>query len=207
MQLNLIFNSDPDRYTGTNAEQNKIAYAASYLAGSAKEWFQPHMNEATGAISFVIWTSFVPALKAAFDDPDALQTAERKIRALKQDKDCSSCHAAFVPLATTLNLDFRTWISFFREGLNHELRKALSYQITLPDTFDAFVQICIRLDNQIRAQKETPRTQGGQFAPKASPSQSTSTGTHPGPMDLSAGRFGSQKRGPDPRRENSEKKE
>ena len=52
MQLNLIFNLDPDRYTGTNADNAKIAYAASFLAGSAKEWFQPHINETTGAISF-----------------------------------------------------------------------------------------------------------------------------------------------------------
>ena len=37
MQLNLIFNSDPDRYTGTNADNAKIAYAASFITGSAKE--------------------------------------------------------------------------------------------------------------------------------------------------------------------------
>ena len=37
MQLNLIFNSDPDRYTGANADNAKTAYAASFLAGSAKE--------------------------------------------------------------------------------------------------------------------------------------------------------------------------
>ena len=52
MQLKLIFNSDPDRYTGANADKAKIAYSASFLAGSAKEWFQPHVNETTGAISF-----------------------------------------------------------------------------------------------------------------------------------------------------------
>ena len=66
MQLNLIFNSDPARYTGTNADNAKIAYAASYLSGSAKEWFQPHVNETTGAISFPTWTEFVVALRAAF---------------------------------------------------------------------------------------------------------------------------------------------
>ena len=52
MQLNLIFNSDPDRYTGNNTDNAKIAYAASFPAGSAKEWFQPHVNETTGATSF-----------------------------------------------------------------------------------------------------------------------------------------------------------
>ena len=198
MQLNLIFNSDPDRYTGANADNAKIAYAASFLTGSAKEWFQPYVNETTGAISFPTWTEFVAALRAAFDDPDAYQTGYTKISTLKQERDCSSYHAAFVPLATILGIDERTKISCFKKGLNGELKKALSYQITLPDIFDEFVQACIKIDNQIRANKEArdaiPRTQGGQFAP--APAASTSTGTHSGPMDLSGARYRSQKRGP-----------
>ena len=143
------------------------------------------------------------ALKAAFDDPDAYQTAERQILALKQDRDCSSYHAAFVPLATILNYDDRTKISYFRRYLHRELRKALSYQST-SENFDAFVRFCIKIDNQIRAEREssnpTPRTQSGQFT--AGPGPSTSTGTHSGPMDLSAGgrqpvgQYCSQKRGP-----------
>ena len=154
MQLNLIFNSDPDRYTGANADNAKIAYAASYLSGSAKEWFQPHVNETTGAITLPTWASFVAALKAAFDDPDAYQTAYTKISSLKQERDCSSYHAAFVPLATILGFDERTRISFFKKGLNGKLKKALSFQITLPDIFDEFIQACIKIDNQIRANKE-----------------------------------------------------
>ena len=196
MQLNLIFNLDPDRYTGVNSDTTKIAYATSYLSGSAKEWFQPHVNETTGAIAFPTWTNFVAALRAAFDDPDAYQTAYTKISSLKQERDCSSYHAAFVPLATILGIDERTKISFFKKGLNREPKKALSYQITLPDIFDEFVQACIKINNQIRANREArdaiPRTQGGQFAP----TPSTSTGTHSGPMDLSGARYRSQKRGP-----------
>ena len=199
-QLTLIFKSDPDQFQD---HETKIAYAASYLVGSAKEWFQPHINETTGDIAFPTWAAFTAALKAAFDDPDAYQTAQRKIEALKQgqQQDCSSYHAAFVPLATILNMDERTRISFFQRGLQNELRKALSYRDTLPDTFDAFVQMCIRIDNRIRAHRESNpiRTQGGQFAPNTNNNviPSTSTGTHPGPMDLSAaGRNRSQKRGP-----------
>ena len=123
MQLNLIFSSDPDHYL--NQDRNKIAYTASYLSGSAKAWFQPRVDD-NGEIGFTPWREFVVALKAAFDDPDAYQTAERQILALKQDRDCSSYHAAFVPLATILNYDGRTKISYFRRGLHRELRKALS---------------------------------------------------------------------------------
>ena len=83
MQLNLIFNSDPDRYTGANADNVKIAYAASFLSGSAKEWFQPQVNETTVAITLPTWASFVAALKAAFHDPDAYQTTYTKLSSLK----------------------------------------------------------------------------------------------------------------------------
>ena len=200
MQLILIFNSDPARYSGNGSEVARVAYAASYLSGSAKEWFQPHVDEITGTISFTTWETFVRALKAAFDDPDAYETAERKIKALQQEsQDCSSYHAAFVPLAAIMNLNERTRIWFFRQGLHNELKTALSYQSTLPETFDAFAQACIKLDNQIRAFREThenARTPGGQFTSQNS-KPSTATRTHSGPMDLSAaGKFRNQKRGP-----------
>ena len=88
----------------------------------------------------------------------------------------------------------QTKISFFKKKLHAELKKALSYQITLLTGFEEFIQACIKIDNQIRANREArdaiPRTQGGQFAP----TPSTSTGTHSGPMDLSGARYRSQKR-------------
>ena len=101
-------------------------------------------------------------------------------------------------LSPFLGFDERTRISFFKKGLNGELKNVLSYQITLPDIFDEFVRGCINIDNQIRANKKArdsiPGTQGGQFAPP--PTTSTSTGTHSGPMDLFRARYRSQKRGP-----------
>lgn len=52
----------------------KIAYAASFLSGAAMEWFKPHVSD-NGNIDFLTWGTFVTALKAAFDDPDARATA------------------------------------------------------------------------------------------------------------------------------------
>jgi len=66
--LALIFSSDPARYSTDLA---KISYAASYLSGSAVNWFEPYLNKATGHISFTNYEAFVPALKNAYDYPDA----------------------------------------------------------------------------------------------------------------------------------------
>ena len=41
-RLALMFSSDPARY---NNDAAKIAYAASYLTGSAADWFEPHLNK------------------------------------------------------------------------------------------------------------------------------------------------------------------
>ena len=137
LYLNMIFRSDPGRYQDN--DEAKITYAASFLSGPAEDWFQPYVNETTGAINFT-WVTFVQALKNAFDDPDAYQTARRKLEALKQERnDCSSYLSSFTSLATTLNLDQRTKIAFFRKGLNRELQTAHSYNHNLPEVFNEFV--------------------------------------------------------------------
>ena len=138
MQLILIFKMDEARYSTHEA---KITYAASYLDGSAKEWFHPYVDLLTGNTpTFATWESFVENLKAAFDDPDAYQTAERKIHALKQgNRDCAAYHAEFITYATILNWDDCTKISFFRKGLDEELQRLLLTQINPPQVFTEYV--------------------------------------------------------------------
>ena len=117
MQSTLIFQTDPDRYS-TDAAQ--IAFAASYLKGSAKEWFKHHVDLVTGTTpTFPTWVSFTQALKAALDNPDAYQMAEEKIHKLKQGNlDCTKYYAEFITYATILEWDERTKISFFKKGLD-----------------------------------------------------------------------------------------
>jgi hypothetical protein len=191
-KLTLIFNADPARYQGDAA---KIAYAASYLSGSAADWFEPHLDKNTGKVGFDTYADFAQALKNAYDDPDARTTAERKLHALRQgDRDCSTYHSEFATYATTLGYDDRTKISFFINGANHGLQTALSYQASTPEVFDEFIKLCIKLDNKARLlrapKKPTPA------ASSTAPVPSTSFGTTPGPMDLSRIDKTSKKRGP-----------
>ena len=108
----MVFNSDLTRYS---TELSKVAYAASYLAGSAKGWFQPHIDSEMAVIDFPSFANFVQSIQVAFDNPDARATAERKLKALKQGpKDCSSYHTEFTTLVTLLGWDDPTKISFFQ---------------------------------------------------------------------------------------------
>ena len=148
MQLTLIFQTDQERYSTDAA---KIAFAASYLDGSAKEWFKPHVDLVNGTTpTFPTWASFTQALKAAFDDPDAYQTAEQKIHKLRQgNQDCTKYYAEFITHATILEWDERTKISFFKKGLDEELQKLLLTNVNPTETFTEYVSVAIKLDNNL----------------------------------------------------------
>jgi len=199
-QLALVFSSDPARYSTDTA---KITYAASYLSASAADWFEPHLNKATGQIGFTTYEPFIRSLKNAYDDPDAHATAERKLHNLKQgDKDCSAYHVEFSTYPTTLKYNDITKISFFSNGANQGLKTALSHQASPPDTFDKFVQLCIKLDNKaklLRSQSSRLVYQNAPAhapTPPTRPTPSTTSGTAAGPMDLSQAARTPGKRGP-----------
>jgi len=94
----------------------------------------------------------------------------------------------------------RTKISFFSSGANQGLKTALSYQASPPETFDEFVQLCIKLDNKaklLRSQSSRPGPQNAPaHTPAPRPAPSTASGTAAGPMDLSQATRTPGKRGP-----------
>ena len=97
---------------------------------------------------------------------------------------------------TTLNWDTASQVAWFRHGLRDEV-KDLLVGCDLPQPFDDFVQLCIRLDNAWRARQQEKKSntasssntkKPAQTGAKNSATTATSTGTHPGPMDLAASR-------------------
>ena len=87
-------------------------------------------------------------------------------------------------------------ISHFRRGLRDEV-KDLLMTCDYPERFDDFVKLCIRLDNRWHARYQERKPRQSQYRPeqRSTPSSSapfrptsvpsTTSGTHPGPMDLS----------------------
>jgi len=184
-RLTLVFSSYSTRYATDVA---KIAYVPSSLTGSAANWFEPYLNKSSGTMDFGSYREFAVALKNVYDDPDAGATAQRKLRNLKPwNKDCSIYYSEFATYATVLNYDDATKIQFFTEGANHDLKTAIAYQPSPPESFDQFVQLYMKLDHSMKllnTQKSQPRAPT--LAPaQAKPVPTTTTGTAPVPMDLS----------------------
>jgi len=96
-----------------------------------------------------------------------------------------------------------TKISFFSNGANQDLKTALSYQASPPETFNEFIQLCVKLDNrakQLRSQTHRPTHTGPAPAPCPAltpvSAPGTASGTATGPMDLSQADRTPRKRGP-----------
>ena len=184
-RLALVFFSDSTRYAIDIA---KIAHAASFLTSSAADWFEPHLNKTSSATDFGSYGEFAVALKNSHDGPDARATAQYKLRNHKQvDKDCSTYHAEFATYTTVLNYDDATKIQFFTEGANYDLKTAIAYQPSPPETFDQFVELCIKLDNSMKllnTWKPQPKVPAPTTA-QAKSTPTTATGIASGPMGLS----------------------
>lgn len=195
VQCQMNFNVAPEIY---DEDEAKIAFAGSYLRDQAAQWFEPHINIDTGKSNFSSWQDFTRSLAAAFDDPDRIATAERELKRLKQGKDTASkYHAKFVSIITVLDLGQRQKISAFRDGLSKEVRQALTTQVSPPKLFDDYVNMVIKIDNNIRSLRQeeeqtssTPsKGSGSSKSPSPTPT-STTTGQKP------TGASGGSRRGP-----------
>jgi hypothetical protein len=206
VQLHLVFNNEEAAFRNDKA---KISYTGALLRGAAKKWFTPHVNQETGAIAFTSWAQFMKRFRASFQDSDEKTAAERMLLNLQQGTEpCASYHASFVSYMATLDWDENSQIATFRRGLRPEIKDLLVGR-DLPDTFDDYVSLCIRLDNSWREREQDRQNSGGRVArittrsanDSHSGGNSTAVGTHSGPMDISAGR-----RGPLSKKERSHRK-
>ncbi|HYP42905.1 MAG TPA: hypothetical protein VEQ18_02680 [Candidatus Nitrosocosmicus sp.] len=95
----------------------------------------------------------------------------------------------------TLNWDNTAQLSHFKFGLRKEIKELLIHQIDLPTSFTKFAEICKTLDNRWHAlqqenrQIDTLNLHNNIQNPIRStstpqPIPSTSSGTHPRPIDL-----------------------
>ena len=71
MQLDLSFAVNPIIFV---EENNKIVYAASFLRGPAADWWVPKINIITGTLIYATFNDFLRALRAAFNDLNAMIT-------------------------------------------------------------------------------------------------------------------------------------
>ena len=183
-QLSLVFLANPAVYSN---DQTRVTYAASYLRGPAADWWVPQMNSATGTLDASVSTypGFLASLRAAFDDPGALEQVARDLQRLRQGKfTVSEYYAKFLTLSSRLDWTESTLVFHFSKGLNQDIKQAL-IMIDTPDTISSLAGQAQKADQRIRAMKgEYSSHQHGHQGQTSVPS--TTGGPHPDSMDLSS---------------------
>jgi hypothetical protein len=202
---------DPDRFDGSRSklrgflgqlrlkvsdrqrfpnDQDQLRYAASRLEGPALDQVLPYLRD--DRVDLANFAALIKILENAFDDPDRAGTAQRRLRSLKQgNKEFSVYYAEFQRYAPETGWDEVAKRFALQEGLSRDLQTAL-VAVDEPENLDRFVELCQKIDQKLR--RLSPQSRTNQNPPRnstyppPSTSPSTSTGTHPGPMDLSASR-------------------
>ena len=158
-QLELKFNSDPAAFV---TEASKVTYAASFLKGPAYLWYMAQRKNTTDFANNTTYNDFMASLKNAWADPDAVSTAERKLRVLKQGNNpISVYYSKFVEYMSVLQWDETAQISQFRQGLCEEVKDLMVHR-EKPKTMAGWYQTTLELDNAWRSRLAEKRASGQQ---------------------------------------------
>ena len=182
-QLALVL-ADVGRFTDT---QHQLRYSFPLLKGDAYTIMEPYVSPS--GVAFPDIEAFLNEITRIFGDSDEKATASRELEKLKQgSRDFARYYADFARLTAILNLTEESKMQSLERGISSEIRNAMAYQDT-PDkeSLESYVGRLKRMDERLRHIRGQPK--GPPITPQNPRSQVTptiATGTHPGPMDLSA---------------------
>jgi len=169
-------------------EQAKLRLAINCLTGDAMDQVQSYV--ANDRVNLANLAALITILDTAFGNPNRVAEAESKLSTLQQGaREFALYYAEFQRYAADVQWDEVAKLAALRRGLSYKLKNDLVTAATDPVTVADLVTLCNRLDMRRRAlQSESRAPNTTPRASAATAPTSTSSGTAPGPMDLSATR-------------------
>ena len=143
-------------------DSQKVLFAASYLRGTAFNWWEPYFNKPRQEQPLWIhdFSEFARKLEETFGDPNRAKTAANRITSLKQTKSASEYWAEFQQYAVQTDWNDSAQCYAFRQGLKPAIKDALAL-IDEPTECNELAEVAIRLDGRIyEREKESRRTTG-----------------------------------------------
>ena len=199
------------------AESDRVLHSSNCLKKDALDWFKPtlcnylenigqpnKMDLNTRAI-FQSVDKFKETLKAAFRDPEEEQSAERKIKNLRQCGSASDYVVKFRQIIPALDWDNEPLMAQFYKGLRDKVKDKLVKE-NRPNDFSKYIAMAVYIDNRLykcRMEKrggssnhhhrhwKNNNNKGGRYQSntpqsKNQPSTMYRDTRHPGPMELDA---------------------
>jgi Ty3 transposon capsid-like protein len=125
-QCQIVFATQPSRYS---TETSKVMYAGSHLTDIAYEWFHPQAS-IPNYPNFATFKLFSQALESMFGDPDAVATAERRLRRLRMQENATISRYLidFARYAAPLSWNDEVLCSQFYLGLAERIKDQIALQ-------------------------------------------------------------------------------
>ncbi|OMH83725.1 Retrotransposon-derived protein PEG10 [Zancudomyces culisetae] len=147
--VSTVFKLQPSRFP---TDHVKVLFIGTLLTEGAQTWFRT-LQESRHPILFQ-YDNFVAQLDRTFGEPNAVWVAQNKLNNLRQGKSrCLAFTNQFKSIALETDYNEPALLKSYYEGLNDEIKDALSTLESHPPGFEDFAALCIRIDNRIYQRK------------------------------------------------------
>lgn len=174
-----LFFLQPNRF---HNDVIKTRFIGSLLSEHALTWFRTLSEKDSPLLDN--YEMFLTDFKLNFGDSQIQHNAQTQLRKLKQGKTSTLIYATqFRRLAMDAEFDEIAKKALFRDGLKDTVKDTLATVTITPETFEEFVQFCIKIDNRLfeREQEKMHR-----ISTRDRYNQPT-TSFHPGPVPMEIG--------------------
>lgn len=167
-QLRLVFRGKPHTY---QHDEDKVAYALSYLTGAAQSWAMPLLQalyEGRGHVLLANYDAFRESVIAIYGDIDRRGNAEDHLAKIKQTGSVAAYVSSFNEHAAQVEWNEPSLVARFRAGLKDEILDSIATTETHPRVLQEWIAMASRIDERLWARRQIRRSQN----PSTNPSQS-----------------------------------
>jgi Retrotransposon gag protein/Zinc knuckle len=199
------------RLYGIDNPEAQLLYAASFLGGDPKQWFDgilrnyfDNAGDERDPLTQEIFDNglakFEEEIKKMYGEPDEEKAAEDRLERLVQTTSASAYATLFRRDAFRVNWGDAGLKNKFYRGLKPKVKDELIKEDRHKMTLDEYINMAITIDNRIfeRTMEDKGVYREPRFpkanTPKKYQHKSTQWGHHPGPMDIGAAQQGNQQR-------------
>jgi Retrotransposon gag protein len=185
--------------TSIITNEDKVIFCATYLRGSAYDWFEPTLTnfmentpadwkDATTA-TFNSYVTFKANLKKVYNGVNEERIVERQLQALRQTGSATEYASKFQQISSRVEWDDAALNATFYTGLKDHVKDKIARMKRLEELAE-MIDTAIRIDNRVY-ERQMERTRGrAPFQPRYKANTSRfkkpSQGLYPREMDLDA---------------------
>jgi len=194
-QIRLVFRANPRTY---QHDEDKVAYAVSYLGGAAQSWAMPllqALDEGRRHDLLLDYNAFREAIISVYGDINRRGTAEDCLAKIKQTGSVAAYISSFNEHSAQVDWNESSLVARFRAGLKDEVLDSIATAETQPRGLNEWMAMSSRIDERLWTRRQSRRSQTSYttprsptFASRDSHGRFPPTQESPVPMELDAAR-------------------